>query len=195
MKYWYTPACVLFAVALVVADMIAPRLVSLGPLTFTSGMIAFPLTFVLTDLVHERYGTEAARNMTLMGLAASAMAYILVALGMSLPPATVGVPADVAHTVFGSSLRVILASLCAFAASQASDLVIYRALGGRSFLSRATLSTVASQAVDTSVFVVAAFSWSVPWAVVVSIATGLYAAKVAASVLSIPVLAVTRRMT
>lgn len=191
----YSAACVLFSVALVVADMIAPRLVAIGPLIFTSGMVAFPITFVLTDLVHERYGTAAARAMTLMGLAASSVAYVLVALAMSLPAAPVGVPADVAHAVFGSSLRVILASLCAFAASQASDLVIFRTLSNVSFLSRATVSTVASQGVDTLVFTVAAFAWSVPWPVVVSIAGGLYAVKVAASVAAIPVLAIARQVT
>ena len=189
----YTGVCALFSVALVVADLVAPRLTTVGPFTFTAGMVAFPLTFIATDLVHERWGRDAARFMTWVGLGASMLAALLVSCATRLPEAPVGLPAPVFAQAFGGSIRIVAASLAAYVASQLLDIAVFQRVGDRGFLVRATVSTVLSQGVDTLVFTALAFGWTTPTAVGAQIALSLYIAKAVAAGLAVPVLAAARK--
>ncbi len=189
----YAALCVVFSVSLVVADLVAPRLTTVGPFTFTSGMVAFPVTFILTDLVHELWGAKAAKDMTWMGLGASLLSLGIVAIALRLPVAPVGLPPSVFAQAFGGSALVIGASLTAYVASQLLDIAVFRVVGRHGFLARATVSTFLSQAVDTLVFVAIAFGW-LGWSVAGSVAVSLYVAKAAAALLAVPVLALTRRL-
>lgn len=189
----FAALCAVFSVSLVVADLVAPRLTSVGPFTFTAGMVAFPVTFIITDLVNERWGSKAARYMTWVGLGCSVLAAAFVALALALPVAPFGLPAPVFAQAFASSVRVIGASLAAFLVSQLLDIRIFRVVGPYGFLARATASTLLSQFVDTATFVLLAFGGTAPWPVLEQIAVSLWAAKMAAAVGAVPLLAIARR--
>lgn len=190
----YTTLCAAFVTALVVADLVAPRLTAVGPFVFTGGMVAFPITFIVTDLVNERWGRDAARFMTWLGLGASLLALGIVWSVQRLPVAPVGLPAEVFARAFGGSVRVILGSLCAYVASQLFDIAVFHAVGRYGFLARATVSTLASQAVDTLAFVAIAFG-GLGMGVASTVGLSLYVAKAGAALLAVPVLALTRRLT
>lgn len=189
----YAALCTVFSVSLVVADLVAPRLTTIGPFTFTSGMVAFPVTFILTDLVHELWGAKAARDMTWMGLGASLLSLGIVAIALQLPAAPVGLPPEVFAQAFGGSALVITASLSAYVVSQLLDIAVFSIVSRYGFLARATVSTFLSQAVDTLVFVAIAFGW-LGWQVASGVAVSLYVAKAIAALLAVPVLALTRRL-
>ena len=82
-----------FVTCLVVSDIIGgAKLVELGvvygrPLTVSVGMVAFPVTFVLTDLLNEFYGAKAARFVTYVGLAMLLLTFVILAAATALPPA------------------------------------------------------------------------------------------------------------
>ncbi|MGD9688539.1 MAG: queuosine precursor transporter [Phycisphaerales bacterium] len=166
---WLTGA---FVACLLVADVIGVRLFRIPfpfglelplpwagtPITaveHTCGMLTFPVTFLLTDLINEYYGKRGARRVTWIGLAMGAFTFLILNLALVMPrldaPYNVDEPAFVA--VFGSSRMMFVASLCAFVVGQLSDIAIFgflkRLTRGRMIWLRATGSTVISQAIDS----------------------------------------------
>lgn len=154
----------IFCTCLTVGDLTGGKLVSghlLGlPFTTTVGMIPFPLTFLLTDLLNEFYGKRAARFVTWLAFSMAVLAFVLVYIAAAVPIAEVtkepgwqGVRDASFQNVFLGSLRMIGASLVAFLVSQFVDITVFNALKhgtqGRMLWLRATGSTAVSQLVDT----------------------------------------------
>jgi uncharacterized integral membrane protein (TIGR00697 family) len=154
----------LFCTCLVVGDIIGGKLVEahLFGLTIplTVGMIPFPVTFLLTDLLNEFYGKRAARFVTWVAFAMAVLAYLVLYLALEIPIAERTRAADWSgvteagfDNVFRGSLRMIVASLTAYLVAQLVDIGLFhllrRATRGRMLWLRATGSTVVSQAIDT----------------------------------------------
>lgn len=181
-----------FTTALVIADCIAGRLMQIGPFTLTAGMVAFPITYILTDLVHAQHGTSAAKRMTWIGLSCSMLAYACITLASFAPAPPFGVQPGEYAAVFGYSQRMIAASLAAFVVSQLVDVAVYARLPS-GFVGRALGSTAISQAVDTAAFCTFAFVGTMPAEAIVGVAVSNYAAKLAIAVATTPALVVARR--
>src|SRR6186713_370848 len=119
----------LFVAALVTGDFIGGRFFVLFGHTFSAGIIPFPLTFVLTDIVNEFYGTTGARRLTYVGLGAAVFVWAVISLALVLPPSpTSPIPAPIFQAAFGTSARLYVASLTAFIIGQLLDISIFRAL-------------------------------------------------------------------
>src|SRR6188768_1411984 len=154
----------IFCTCLTVGDLIGGKLVSgdvLGfPFTTTVGMIPFPVTFLLTDVLNEFYGKKTARYVTWVAFFMALLAFGLVYVAARVPIAELtkqpdwqGVQDAAFQNVFLGSLRMIAASLSAYLVSQFVDIFVFNALKkqtqGRLLWLRATGSTAVSQAVDT----------------------------------------------
>jgi queuosine precursor transporter len=187
---------VVFAVGLVLANIVGCRLVQFGDVVFSAGMLVFPVTFVVTDVVHERYGRPAVIRMTLLGLASTLAAAVLFMACGDLPiPGFAPVPDAAFDTVLVASARVTLASVVAYCLSQATDIAVFAAANrvapGALWL-RATGSTLVSQSVDTAAFVLVAFWGSVPTPVLWAMAATMWTIKVAFATASTPLLYLAR---
>jgi queuosine precursor transporter len=181
----------LFFTAVLLANVVSGKLFTCGPWTLSAGIVIFPLSFVLTDVLHEQYGAATVRQLSGIAAGLLVLAYGLIQLTMALPVDTHSPVSQAAfQNVFGSSLSVFLASLVAFVVSQLLDVCVFdwfRARTGRRYLwLRATGSTLISQGLDTAVFVAVAFGAVLPWPVVVSVFTANYGAKVLLALLSTP---------
>jgi uncharacterized integral membrane protein (TIGR00697 family) len=145
----------LFVAALIVADLIGGRFFRVGTVDLSVGMLAFPLTFVLTDVINEFYGPSGARRITYLGLGTAVFAFLIINLALALPPSPKGLSDEVFRSVFGWSRRLYVASLAAYLIGQLADItvfVLFRRVTRHRFLwLRATGSTVISQAIDTVV--------------------------------------------
>jgi uncharacterized integral membrane protein (TIGR00697 family) len=143
-----------FVTALVVADIIGGKFVSIGPVTLPVGLIPFPITFLLTDLINEYYGSRAARRVTYIGLVMAGFSFLMIFLARHLPVSPKSpLPQDVYDQVFGASNRLYIASLTAYLLGQLSDIYIFTVLKrlskGKLLWLRATGSTVISQGIDS----------------------------------------------
>lgn len=153
-----------FVTCLVVGDIIGGKLVQTRlfgfPFTVTVGMIPFPVTFLITDLLNEFYGQRSARLVTWLGFAMAGLAYGFIFVAAVIPiapmtrePAWPGVTEDAFIRVFVGSQRMIIASLSAYVVAQLVDISVFhrlkRATAGRFLWLRATGSTMISQLVDT----------------------------------------------
>jgi queuosine precursor transporter len=144
----------IFVAALLVSDLIGGKFFRVGGLDFSVGMIPFPLTFLLTDIVNEFYGTEGARRLTYVGLCTALFVFAVINLAIVLPTSPESpLAGDVFKSVIGSSVRLYIASLTAYLVGQLLDISIFflvrRVTGERFLWLRSTGSTVVSQAIDS----------------------------------------------
>lgn len=151
-----------FVTILLLSNLIgAAKLSSLGGVTFGAGILFFPLGYVLGDVLTEVYGYARARRCVWAGFAAlifmAAMSWVVVAL----PPAQ-GWPDQKAYeAVFGSTWRIVLASLTAFWAGELANSFVLSKMKlltqGRHLWMRTIGSTIVGQGVDSLLFYPLAF--------------------------------------
>jgi uncharacterized integral membrane protein (TIGR00697 family) len=192
-----------FTTSLVVGDIIGVKLfeVHLGPIVsvLSVGMIPFPVTFVLTDILNEFYGKRAARFVTLVGLgmALFAFAVIYIALGLDWAPLTrdpsyTGTVENSFNNVFGGSQRILVASMIAYIIGQFLDITLFnlikRLTQNRLLWLRATGSTVVSQLIDTVVVQFVAWTGVLPLEVIISIIFTSYVVKLLVAVGLTPII-------
>jgi len=144
----------LFVAALIAGDFIGGKFFDFAGYTFSAGIIPFPLTFVLTDVVNEFYGRDGARRITYAGLLAAVFVWVMINLALLLPTSRESpISAAIFRGAFGTSSRLYVASLTAYLIGQLLDISIFQLLrrltGHRLLWLRSTGSTVLSQMVDS----------------------------------------------
>jgi len=156
----------LFITALVACNLIANKFVTvnLGFYTFvlSAGVLPYPLTFLITDILSEIYGRAKTNMVVLVGFVASLFVLLILWMGGqfdSIPNSPV--TNDDYNTVFQNSWRVILASMVAYLIAQLIDVRMFhfwkRLTRGKKLWLRNNASTVVSQLVDTTLVVLVLF--------------------------------------
>lgn len=158
----------LFVASLLIADITGVKLFqfNLWGLTVqhTCGMLTFPVTFLLTDLINEFYGKRAARRVVWIGLAMGFFVFVVVNVALAMPSWDVpfNIQPGAFEAVFANSRVMYIASLAAFLVGSLCDIAVFgwikRLTGGRMVWLRATGSTVISQLIDSFVVTWLAFS-------------------------------------
>ena len=169
--------------------------------TMTLGVIPFPVTFIVTDLMNEYFGKSGVRFTTLVGVGCIALAYGLIYADLQIPAdARISPVSDEAfRSVFANSSQIILGSVVAYLIGQLVDIHVFHRLrtwtGNRHIWLRATGSTLVSQLVDSFIVIYIAFGirgqgGAAPWPLrqVAEVATTNYLYKFAIAVLITPLL-------
>ena len=138
----------------------------LGVFTFGAGVLFFPLSYVIGDVLTEVYGYARARRVVWAGFGAmifmSFMSYVVV----KLPPADGWAGQGAYDSVFGQTPRIVFASLIAFWAGELVNAYIMARMKvwtqGRHLWTRTIGSTIFGQGVDSIIFYPLAFMgvWS-----------------------------------
>jgi queuosine precursor transporter len=186
-----------FITSLIVGDLIGVKLfeVRLGPMVavMSAGMLPFPITFLLTDILNEFYGKKAARFVTWVGFAMALFAFAVIAASVQVPWAPLTKAPDFNGTVEGSfnnvftgSQRILVASMIAYLVGQFCDIAVFNQLkklsNNRLLWLRATGSTVVSQLIDTVVVQFVAWSGVLPTPTILNIIYTSYAVKLLVAV-------------
>ncbi|MBX3198438.1 MAG: queuosine precursor transporter [Labilithrix sp.] len=154
-----------FVSCLLLGDVIGGKTIPtpLGPISV--GIIPFPITFLLTDVVNDFYGRRGARFLTLLGFAMAVLAWVVLQVGTTLPAhaSTYFTQAEF-EKIFGGSAQLFVASMIAYLLGQFLDIQVFqfwKALTrSRHLWLRATGSTLLSQIVDTVVINVVFWGWT-----------------------------------
>jgi len=174
----------------VTANAVAGKLIDFGLGPFTVGALAYPLTYVLQDVLSELYGEERARHVVLSSFVACLVLVAFSALAVALPEASADTLGVCFESVFATTPRIVVASLAAFLLGGLVDVrmffVIRRWTGAQHLWLRKLGSTVVGQAVDSLVFVLLAFVGELPWGVLVQMALAQYALKLACAIGGLP---------
>jgi queuosine precursor transporter len=187
-----------FVTALVVANMMGAYLLQVpllggGQQLISAGILAFPLTFLLTDLVNEFYGQKGAQWMTAMGFIATILTFGWLALGQVLPQATATVMSHSAYMEVSSQyMGMFIASLTAYVIGQVLDISLFgffkKMTRSKMIWLRATGSTLVSQLFDSYIVGLIAFWGDLPLQTILQIGTGNYWVKFAVAIAITPVL-------
>ncbi len=152
----------LFIGALVAVNLIGLKVADFGFFEASVGIIAFPLLFLITDIVEEVHGRKKTQEFINNAFIVLIVVLIVTAIAVVLPTAGRSL---VSHTeyekMFGTSLRIFLASIIGFFISQSHDVWAFnfwkKKTKGKYLWLRNNLSTVVSSFLDTTIFMFIAF--------------------------------------
>jgi len=118
------------------------------------GILPYPLTFLITDLISEIYGKKRANDIVVVGIFASIFSLLIIYVADAAPATSWSyVKDDMFKTVFGNSMIAVFASMLTYLFAQFVDIQIYhfwkRLTKGKHLWLRNNFSTWFSQFVDT----------------------------------------------
>ncbi len=130
------------------------------------GILPYPITFLITDLISEVYGKKRANDIVVTGIFASLFSLLIVFVSNAVP-ATNWSPVGntMFSTVFGNTAIAVFASMLAYLFAQFIDIQIYhfwkRVTKGKHLWIRNNFSTFSSQFVDTSTILILLCSFEI----------------------------------
>ena len=176
-----------FVGALVISSVLASKIITVLGLFVPAGVLAYCITFVVTDVISEIWGKERANRVVFSGFITLLVTFLLIRLALAWNAAPFWTEQKAFSAVLGSTSRIIIASFIAYLASQYHDVWAFhvwrRVTEERHLWLRNTASTVVSQFIDTLVFITIAFYGTMP---VVPLIKGQYLIKVLIAVLDTP---------
>ena len=118
---------VLFATSLVVANVVAGKIIMLfGIFVLPAAVVSYAFTFLITDVIGELWGKEEAQKTVKRGLIAQIFASLLILMAQYLPVAPFASDMQNAfNSLLGQNWRFALASLTAYYISQTNDVYIF----------------------------------------------------------------------
>lgn len=158
---------ILFNVCLIAANLLETKVIQIGSLTVTAGLLVFPISYIINDCIVEVWGFKKARLIIWSGFA---MNFFVVALGLiavAIPAAPFWEGEEHFDFVFGMAPRIVAASLMAFLVGSFLNAYVMSkmkvASQGRNFSARAIWSTVVGETADSLIFFPVAFGGVIAW--------------------------------
>ncbi len=179
-----------FASLLLVANIIAVKLISIGPWVVPVAVIAYPFTFLVTDVISELYGRKIASKVVWLGFAMNLLMVLLIYIGKIIPSASFWEQQASYDSILGYVPRIVLASMVAYLVSQNHDVFAFHfwknKTNGKYLWLRNNASTMVSQAIDTLLFISIAFVGTIPVSVLLNMMIGQYLIKIVIAVVDTP---------
>ena len=158
---------ILFNVCLIAANLLETKVIQVGSLTVTAGLLVFPISYIINDCIAEVWGFKKARLIIWSGFA---MNFFVVGLGLiavAIPAAPFWEGEEHFDFVFGMAPRIVAASLMAFLVGSFLNAYVMSkmkiASQGRNFSARAILSTIVGETADSLIFFPIAFGGISAW--------------------------------
>lgn len=156
-----------FVGSLIVSNIVAGKVVDIWGLTVPAAIVAYPITYLCTDIIGELWGKQEANRTVKFGVIVQIFSLILIYLAIFLPAADFAVEYQAAFKeTLCTSGRFVAASLCAYLVSQLCDVTIFHKLrdktNGRHKWLRNNVGTMTSQLLDTAIFITIGFWGTVP---------------------------------
>jgi len=170
----YLVLAALFICSLVVSNLIFQKFFYWNPFDLfrfeiSVGLLPYPITFLITDLVSEIYGRRKANDLVLAGIFASIFSLGIIYVANEVPAIkSSGIDDELFTRVFGATSLAVLSSMLAYLLAQFVDIQIYhfwkRLTKGKMLWLRNNFSTVFSQFVDTlCILLLLCYNDIIPW--------------------------------
>ena len=151
----------LFITCLITANVIAVKVISLGPFFLPAAIFVFPLSYIFGDILTEVYGYRLARRVIWLGFLCNLIFVFFVWLGQVLPAALFWEGQEAYQRILGYTPRLLAASFLGYLVGEFVNSFILAKLKvktrGRWLWSRTIGSTIVGQGLDTSIFITVAF--------------------------------------
>jgi len=156
-----------FVIVLICSNLIGPAKIAqitlpyLGVVTFGAGVLFFPISYVFGDILTEVYGYARARKVIWAGFTGLGFASFMAAVVVALPPAPFWNNQAAYEIAFGSTWRIVLASMCAYFCGEFVNSYVLAKMkiitAGKWLWTRTIGSTIFGEAVDSALFYPLAF--------------------------------------
>ena len=157
---------ILFNVCLIASNLLETKVIQVGGITATAGLLIFPISYIINDCIAEVWGYKKARLIIWSGFAMNFLVVGFAQLAVMLPAAPFWEGEESFNFVFGMAPRIVFASLCAFlVGSFINAYVMSRmkvASKGKHFSARAVISTLLGESADSLIFFPIAFAGVIP---------------------------------
>lgn len=188
---YYSIISTIFVATLMISNIVASKLFSLGPLIFTGGILIFPITYIFGDILTEVYGYSRARRIIWTGFFSLIFMSLIFWIVGLLPPAPTWANQEAYIAVLGVVPRVVLASIIGYwAGSFANSFVLAKMkllTKGKHLWARTIGSTIVGEGVDTSLFVSIAFYGTISGGILILAIISGYAFKVIYEIIATPI--------
>ena len=175
-RYRWLPAITaVFVTTLIVSNIIAVKLVAIGPLILPAAVILFPIAYIFGDVLTEVYGYARARQVIWTGFACNLLAVVAIWIAGLLPAApfwdaglydTPAAAQQAYQAILGFTPRLLFASFIAYLFGEfLNAFVLARmklATQGRYLWARTIGSTLVGQLADSAIFITLAFIGTIP---------------------------------
>lgn len=187
---YYDVAVALFVASLLTANIIAVKLIQIGPLVLPAGVVVFPISYILGDILTEVYGYKWARRAIWLGFVGNLVAVIAIVLAGVLPAPPFWTDQAAFDTILGFAPRLLVASFVAYLVGEFANSTILAKMKiwtqGRHLWARTIGSTVVGQGLDSLVFIIIAFGGIMAPAAVITAILSQWLFKTAYEVLATP---------
>ena len=189
-------AGILFAGCLLISNILASKIIMIGPWSAPAGVLVFPLAYIVNDIIVEVWGYRKTRLVIWAGFAVNLLAVLFFSAGIAVKSAPFYDGQDAFASVLGNTPRIVVASLLAYLLGSFLNAYIMSRFKvitkGKGFSLRAIVSTLAGEGIDSIVFITVAFAGVFPVSVIagmiltqVLIKTGYEIAVLPLTVLSV----------
>ncbi|MCD6472052.1 queuosine precursor transporter [Candidatus Aerophobetes bacterium] len=183
--------CSIFVGSLVISEVLAAKIVAFYEIYVPAGVLAYAVTFTITDIIGEVWGKDYAKQVVFAGFLSLVVIILLIWIATLLPAAPFWKDEDAFTTILGikkGATRITIASITAYLVSQYHDVWAFnfwrRITKEKHLWLRNNASTLVSQAIDTFLFIFLAFYGVVP---VIPLILGQYFVKLCIALLDTPV--------
>ena len=156
----------IFVGCITIASVLANKIISVFGLFVPAGVLAYSITFIMTDAISEIWGKQTAKRAVFGGFIGLIVVLLLIQISVLWPKAPFWKQEAAYHTIMGSTSRIIIASFIAYLVSQFHDVWAFhfwrKITGGRHLWLRNNLSTAVSQFIDSALFITVAFYGIMP---------------------------------
>ena len=182
---------ILFCVCLITANVLETKQISLGPANMTAGLIVFPVSYIINDVVCEVWGYGRTRLLIWLGFAMNFFFVGMGAIADWIPGASYWEGEEGFHQIFGLAPRIAGASFLAFICGSFINAYVMSKMklssAGRNFSYRAVMSTVFGELTDSLIFFPLALGGVIPWEEMPSLVITQVTLKTLYEILVLPV--------
>jgi len=187
---YFVAVAAVFVTCLVVSNIIAVKLISVGGFILPAAIAIFPIGYLLADVLTEVYGFRAARRVIWLGFFCNLLAVAAIYIGGALPAAVFWPNQPAYDSILGATPRILCASFLAYLLGEFANTMIMSRLkvkmAGRHLWLRTIGSTLIGQGLDSAVFITIAFAGMMPTGVLLGAVVTQWLVKSAYEALATP---------
>lgn len=155
---------IIFVVCLITANLLETKLIKFGPIDVTSGLLVFPISYIINDCIAEVWGFKKTRLVIWCGFAMNFFVVLIGLLAVQIPAPDFWDGAEHFNFIFNFAPRITVASLLAFLTGSFLNAFVMSKMklkhGERFFSLRAIVSTIVGETADSLIFFPIAF-WGI----------------------------------
>lgn len=152
---------ILFITCILVSNILASKIINIFGISMTGGVLVFPITYIIGDVLTEIYGYKKSKKIIIYGFTCNLIMVILFYIAMKLPYPEYYLNQDAFVAVLSSTPRLLLASFIGYLAGGLTNSYIMDYIKNNSKIKylwfRTITSTIIGEFLDTSIFLIIGF--------------------------------------